>query len=67
MDVPWVLRVADFEKGVNQGALSFGLQCDVEFDHRPCGGFSKTLPVGRNVIPSVLDQHLIPMCGRVGE
>ena len=56
-----MFRVADLVKGVNQGTFPVGLQCDVEFDHRPGGRVADTLPVGRNRIPGVLDQHLIPV------
>ena len=56
-----MLGVADLVKGVSQGALPVGLQCDVEFDHRPGGRIAETLPVGWDVIPCMLDRHLIPM------
>ena len=65
-----MLRVADLVKGVNQGTLPVGFQCNVEFDRCPGGCVGDTLPVGRNDIPGVLDQHLIPLYGErheVGE
>ena len=65
-----MLGVADLVKGVNQSALPVGLQRDVEFNHRPSGRVTMTLPVGWDGVPSVLDQHLIPNYGghrEVGE
>ena len=50
-----MLRVADLEKGVDQSILPVGLKCNVEFDNRPSGCVTQTLPVGWNVIPAVFD------------
>ena len=61
VDVPWMPRVADLGKGINQGSLPVWLECNVEVDCRPVGCVSQTLPVYWNGVPGVLDQHLIPM------
>ena len=52
--------VADLGEGVNQGALSFGLECNVEPDRGASGWVAQRLPVDWNGIPGVLDQHVIP-------
>lgn len=59
-DVPWMLRVAEFRKGVNQSALPVGLEYNVQLDHRTGGWVAQTLPVGWNGILGVLNPHLIP-------
>ena len=68
--MPRMPGVANLEKVFNQRTLLVGFERDVEFDHHPSGCVSQTLPVGWNVIQSVHDPHLIPMCGgyrEVGE
>ena len=63
-------RVADLGEGISQGSLLLGYECDVEVYHLPGVWISQTLPVGRDVIPGMLDPHLIPMygsCHEVGE
>ena len=59
-----MLRVADLRKGVHQGILSFGFECNVEIDPGAGGWVAQTLSVGRNILPAVLDQHVISRVGR---
>jgi hypothetical protein len=58
--VPWVPRVADLGDGVNQGALLFGLECNIEVNGGSGRWLAQTLPVNWNGIPGVLDPHVIP-------
>ena len=52
--------VADLGKCVNQGTLPFGLERNVEPDRGAGGWVAQILPVDWNIIPSVLDLHIIP-------
>ena len=52
--------VADFGEGVNQRALPFGLECNIELGRGAGGWVAQTLPVDWNSIPGVLDPHVIP-------
>ena len=53
-----MIRIADLIKGVNQGTLPLRLP-NVEVNCS-AGGWTQTLPVDWNGIPSMLDQHVIP-------
>ena len=54
-------RSADLVYGVNQRVLVEGLECDVEINRGASRRGAKTLPVGWDDIPGVLDTHIIPM------
>jgi hypothetical protein len=53
-------RVADLVEGVNQYALLFGLECDIEVNGGTGGCVAQSLPVDWNGMPGVLDLHVIP-------
>ena len=52
--------VADLGEGINQGALPFGLECNVEPDRGAGGRVAQTFPVDWNGIPGVLALHVTP-------
>lgn len=67
--VPWMFRVADLIKGVGQGALLVGLECNVEVNCSAGGRVAQTLPVDWDAIQGMLDPHIIPRfegCREVG-
>ena len=55
-----MLWIADFEESINQRALPFGLECNIELGRGAGGRVAQTLPVDWNSIPGVLDPHVIP-------
>ena len=52
--------VANLGDGVNQGALPFGHECNVERDRGAGGWVAQTLPVDWKGVPGVLGLHVIP-------
>ena len=55
-----MLRGADLDKGVSQGELLFGHECNVELYRSAGGRVAQTLPVDWNCMPCVLHLHVIP-------
>ena len=55
-----MIRVADLGDGVNQGSLLVRLEYNVEVDSRASGWVTQSLPVDWDVMPGVLDLHIIP-------
>ena len=59
-DIPWMLGVADFGQGINQGTLPFGLECNVESDQGAGRWVALTLPVDWEGVPGVFDFYVMP-------
>ena len=55
-----MLRGTDLGKGVSQGELLFGHECNVELYSSVGGRVAQTLPVDWNCMPGVLHLHVIP-------
>ena len=58
--MPWMPRVADLGDSVDQSALPFGPECNVQGDSGAGGWVAQTLPVDWDGIPGLLDLHVIP-------
>ena len=55
-----MLWVANLGDGVSQGTLPVWLEYNVEVDSGVSRWVAQSLPVGRNVMPGVLDLHVVP-------
>ena len=65
-----MLRVADLGDGVSQGTLPVRLDYNVEVDSGAGGWVAQSLPIDWNVMPGVLDLHVVPRyngCREAGE
>ena len=53
-------RVTDRGDGVSQRTLLVGLEYNMEVDGGASGWVAQSLPVKRNVVPCVLNLHVVP-------
>ena len=53
-------RVTDRGEGVSQRTLLVGLEYNMEVDSGASGWVAQSLPVKRDVIPCVLNLHVVP-------
>ena len=55
-----MLRVTDLGDCLNQGTLPARLEYNIEIDSGARGWVAQSLPVDWNIMPRVLDLHVIP-------
>ena len=55
-----MLGITDFGDCLNQGTLPVRLEYNMEIDSGAIGWVAQSFPVDRNVMPGVLDLHVIP-------
>jgi len=60
VDVPWVCRLADLVKYVDQGVLTVGPERNVKVDRGTGRRVARALPVLRDGVPGVLGLHVAP-------